>query len=288
MLAALALAAAVASAALVVGWQLARPVPAVIGDPPPALGARPVAFASESGSTIHGWLVPVDTPRGVVLLLPPVRSNRLAMVRRAAWLRDAGFASLLFDFQATGESSGSAITFGWRERFDVLAARRFVGEQLPGVPVAVIGSSLGGAAALLASPALDTRAMVLEAVYPAVDVAVENRLRMRLGPAARLLTPLLLVQLPWRLGATADQLRPVDRIAHVRCPVLVIGGTEDRHTTESDTRRLYAAARDPKELWLVPGAAHVDYFETVGPAYRARVLAFLESALGVRYAMQRP
>ena len=170
----------------------------------------------------------------------------------------------------------------------MLAARRFASEQLPGVPVGVIGSSLGGAAALLASPALDTRAMVLEAVYPAIDVAVENRLRMRLGPAARPLGPVLLMQLPWRLGVSADQLRPVDRMAHVRCPVLVIGGTEDRHTTEADTRRLYAAAREPKELWLIPGAGHVDYFDVVGLAYRARVLGFLEAALGVRHARRRP
>ena len=278
--------AALVSASVGVGWQLTRPVPSAVGAPPPQLGARDVSFPSDSGSTIQGWLVTPATPRGVVLLLPPVRSNRLAMVRRAAWLRDAGYASLLIDFQATGESRGSAITFGWRERFDVLAARRFVSEQLPRVPVAVIGSSLGGAAALLASPALETKAMVLEAVYPAIDVAVENRLRMRLGPAARPLTPLLLMQLPWRLGTSVDQLRPADRIAHVRCPVLVIGGTEDRHTTEADTRRLHAAAREPKELWLIPGAGHVDYFDAVGPTYRARVLEFLGTALGVRFALR--
>jgi len=55
-----------------------------VGAPPPGLGARSVSFSSDSGSIIHGWLVTPDTPRGVILLLPPVRSNRLAMVRRAA------------------------------------------------------------------------------------------------------------------------------------------------------------------------------------------------------------
>jgi alpha/beta superfamily hydrolase len=44
------------------------------------------------------------------------------MVRRAKFLYAAGYSTLLIDFQGTGESDGSAITFGWRERFDVLAA----------------------------------------------------------------------------------------------------------------------------------------------------------------------
>ena len=61
--------------------------------------------------------------------------------------------------------------------------------------------------------------------------------------------------------------------------ILIIGGATDRHTTEADTRRLFAAAREPKELWLVPDAAHVDYLAAAGDAYRTRVLAFFAGAL---------
>jgi fermentation-respiration switch protein FrsA (DUF1100 family) len=45
-----------------------------------------------------------------------------------------------------------------------------------------------------------------------------------------------------------------------------------------DTRQLFAAAREPKELWTVEGAAHVDLFEFAGDAYRQRILAFFASA----------
>ena len=262
-----------------IGWQLSRPVPIDIGPPPAELQAESVSFPSESGSVIRGWLSRGRPHRGAVLLLPGIRSNRLSMVGRAKVLHAAGYSTLLIDFQATGESPGDVITFGWRERFDVLAAVQTIQRMLPGERIGVIGASLGGAATLLAAPALNVSGVVLEAVYPSFDVAVANRLRMRFGSLGSALSPLLLVQLRPRLGIGPSDLRPVDYIALLRCPVLIIGGAVDQHTTVDDTRRLYAAARDPKELWLIPDAAHVDYHRAGGANYTKRVLAFFEHAL---------
>jgi len=87
-----------------VGWQLSRPVPDVIGPPPAELQAAPITFDSESGSGIRGWLSRGTTSRGVVLLLPGIRANRLTMVERALFLRAAGYSTLLIDFQAIGRA----------------------------------------------------------------------------------------------------------------------------------------------------------------------------------------
>jgi fermentation-respiration switch protein FrsA (DUF1100 family) len=200
------------------------------------------------------------------------------MVRRAEFLRQAGYSTLLIDLQATGESEGEAITFGWRERFDVLAAVQYLHTRMPSRPVGVVGVSLGGAATLFATPPLRTEAAVLEAVYPSIDRAIVNRLEMRLGPLGRLAAPLLLLQLRPRLGVGAADLKPIDHIAQLACPLLVIGGTADRHTTLDDTRLLFAAAREPRELWLIQGAAHVDFLEFAGDVYRLRILAFFDHA----------
>ena len=271
-----------------VGWELARPVPTRIGPPPTELQAEPIAFPSESGVVIRGWLSRGLLHGGAVLLLPGFRANRLEMVDRAQILHAAGYSTLLIDFQATGESPGDVITFGWRERFDVLAAVQTLKQVLPGERIGIIGTSLGGAATLLAAPALDVQAAILEAVYPSIDVALENRLRMRLGSLGAALAPLLLVQLRPRLGVGPSDLRPVDRIAMLRCPVLLIGGMVDQHTTVADMQRLYAAARQPKELWLIPDAAHVDYLRVAGESYRRRVLAFFNHTLRDRRRAIRP
>src|SRR5438874_12797947 len=208
--------------ALSMGWLLAHPVQTRIGSPPADLNAQVVTFPSDSGANVHGWWCPLQNRRGVVLLLPGIRANRLSMLDRARFLRRGGYSVLLIDFQATGETKGDHITFGWKESRDVLAAIDFVGDVEPTGQVAIIGSSLGGVAALLATPPLKVDALVLEEVYPTIEIATRNRMENYLGVFGRILTPLLLNQLRWRLGVSASQLRPIDHIANVKCPVLII------------------------------------------------------------------
>src|SRR6266567_8036327 len=157
--------------AMSVGWLLARPVQTAIGNPPADLNAEPVTFASDSGATVHGWWCPIRNANGAVLLLPGIRANRLSMVARARFLRRAGYSVLLIDFQATGESTGDHITFGWKESRDALAAVDFIHHVDPSARVAIIGSSLGGVAALLATPPLRVNALILESVYPTIEIA---------------------------------------------------------------------------------------------------------------------
>ena|SRR5438477_2145294 len=258
-----------------VGWLLAHPVQTRIGNPPADLNAEPVTFASDSGANIHGWWCPIQNGRGTVLLLPGVRANRLSMVGRARFLHRAGYSVLLIDFEATGETKGDHITFGWKESRDALAATNFVRQIDPTTRVAIIGSSLGGVAALLATPPLKVDALVLEEVYPTLEIATRNRMENYLGVFGRILTPLLLNQLRWRLGVSASQLRPIDHIANVKCPVLIIGGEKDRNTRPPDTQMLSDRVRSPKQLWFVPKAGHVDLHRAVREEYETRVLAFL-------------
>ncbi|HJQ38343.1 MAG TPA: alpha/beta hydrolase [Thermoanaerobaculia bacterium] len=267
------------SAPILVGTLLSRPVQASVGRPPLELGAGNVVFPSESGANVRGWWAPAVPSRGAVLLLPGVRANRRSMVNRALFLHRAGYSVLLIDLQATGETRGKLITFGWLERFDVIAAVDFIRRTEPQARIGIIGMSLGGAAAALAAPPLQVEAVVLEAVYPSIDQAVRNRLVMRLGRMAEALTPLLLLQLRPRIGVDASAMRPVDHMAAMSCPVFIIAGTADRHTTEHDTRQLYAAANAPKQLWLVPGASHVDIQRAHPAEYEARILKFFGKAL---------
>jgi alpha-beta hydrolase superfamily lysophospholipase len=111
---------------LCAGWLLAHPVQTRIGNPPADLNAQAITFASDSDANVHGWWCSFQNARGAVLLLPGIRANRLSMVDRARFLRRAGYSVLLIDFQATGETKGEHITFGWKESRDVLAARNFV------------------------------------------------------------------------------------------------------------------------------------------------------------------
>lgn len=209
------------------------------------------------------------------MLLPGIRANRLSMISRARFLVRANYSVLLIDLQATGETKGDHITFGWKESRDVLAAVRFIRERNQERPVAIIGTSLGGAAALLAIPPLKVNGLILEEVYPTIEIATQNRLENYLGPLGKLTAPLLLDQLCFRLGVSPSDLRPVDHIAEAGCPILIFAGEKDRHTRTGDTQMLFDHARQPKQLWIVPNASHVDLYGAAPQEYEKHVLEFL-------------
>jgi uncharacterized protein len=262
-----------------IGARLAAPAQASVGDPPPDLPVEPISFHSTSGSLIRAWFVQGNPGAGAVVLMHGIRGDRRAMLNRARFLHTDGYSILLFDFQAHGESPGDHITFGALESFDALAAVDYLRARLPNERIAALGSSLGGAACLLGDTPLDVDALILEAVYPEVETAVANRIRMRLGAAGAWLTPLLTRQMKPRIGVGTEQLRPVDAIRNITCPVLIIAGTHDQHTTIVESRRLFSAAPDPKEIWEIQGAAHVDLHRYSGQSYENCVRNFLAKQL---------
>lgn len=275
----LALAAGTLLLSLAAGELLTRPARARIGPPPPDLHAEAMHIAYGDGQHVSGWFLPGRTGEGAVLLLHGVRGNRLQMLARARWLQREGIASLLVDLPSHGESSGDRITFGRREALGAQAALGWLRARLPGEKLGGIGVSLGGASLLFTERQPELDALVLESVYPTITDAVQDRLVTRLGPAGAWAAPLLLMQIPLRLGLGVQDLRPIDAIARAQAPLWVASGTEDRSTRWPETEQLFAAAPEPKALWAVAGAAHVDLHDFDATAYRARLLPWLQTHL---------
>jgi fermentation-respiration switch protein FrsA (DUF1100 family) len=232
-----------------------------------------------SGHTIAGWWVDRGDESPVVLLLHGVRADRSSMVSRAQLLIRRGFSVLLIDLQAEGETPGEAITLGYRESGDVVAARDWIRSRAPGRRLGVIGESMGGASVLLAPQPSGFDAVVLEAVYPRIGRAVENRIRMWLGPLAPVLTPLLLVQLQPRLHISESDLEPIRSIGRLGAPILVVAGSRDEHTTLAESQELFGAAVAPKSLWVVEGAKHQDFLRYDPAGYEEHVVGFLNKNL---------
>jgi fermentation-respiration switch protein FrsA (DUF1100 family) len=257
-----------------VGDVLTRPALRIIGNPPSELHAISVTLPTTGKESVKGWFVRGKPHQGAILLLHGVRSDRRQMVGRARFLSKAGYSVLLIDLPGHGESYAKRITFGANESKGVIAALAFLRQTLPGEKIGVIGVSVGAASLVLshANPAPD--AVVLESMYPTIADAAGDRIAIRLGPVGKHLAPLLLWQLPIRLGISADQLRPITQIGSLKAPVLIAAGTLDRHTPIEETRRIFAAAHQPKELWEVQGAAHVDLHSYRPMIYQSKILAF--------------
>lgn len=261
------------------GTLLSSAFQSKIGESPNDLPSQQVTFQSRSGNKISGWFIPGQADKGGILLMHGVRSNRLQMLERARFLNRDGYSVLLFDFQSHGESSGKHITFGYLESLDANAAFTFLENKLSNKRIGVIGVSLGGAAALLGEVVGKSDAIILESVYPTIDEAIANRLTMRLGGIGKYLVPLITLQLQPRLGFRSQELRPIDKIVKAQGAVFVIHGAIDKHTTLSESKRLFENAHEPKVFWKVEGAAHIDICKFKVKEYSKRVLAFFDNYL---------
>jgi len=71
-------------------------------------------------------------------------------------------------------------------------------------------------------------------------------------------------------------------------PVLMIHGGNDTYIKPEMAQRLFARARQPKELWLVEGAKHNQALQIAGDEYRQRVLDFFLTHLAQEASAKKP
>lgn len=262
-----------------IGSVLSAPNQTKVGTMPVALKGNNVSFISKTGKSLSGWFVRGKIERGGVLLMHGVRSNRREMIERAIFLNQNGYSVFLFDFQAHGESPGKHITFGYLEAQDAEAAFTYLEKQIKVKSIGVIGMSLGGASAILGDVSKRANAIVLEAVYPTLEEAVQNRISMRLGKFGRYLSPLIMLQIEPRLGFNPSILEPIKRLSKIEVPLFIIAGTNDEHTTLSESKRMYNKALEPKQFWAVQGAEHEDFYRYSPVVYQEKILGFFTQYL---------
>jgi len=251
---------------------------------PTDLGVADVTFESTDGTPIHAWLAPAKVGAPAVVLIHGFKTSRAEMLPWARFLHDAGYNALLLDLRGAGRSGGGTIGLGATEPRDIVAAVQTAGEAFRTDRVAVLGISLGAGAAILAA-ADDPRiaAVVADSAWTDQDFQLARLGYIDAGPFRLPLPPLGLVAVNAMVGADVTRARPLEAIAHIAPrPILLIHSADDDNATTplEGARRLFAAAGEPKELWVAPHGGHVGAINAFPDEYRARVVAFFRQALG--------
>ncbi|TGL58906.1 alpha/beta hydrolase [Leptospira sarikeiensis] len=228
-----------------------------------------------NGIKLKAWRLVSRSEKGIILLLHGIRANKSSMLPRAEFLANAGYSSILLDFQAHGESEGDLITLGIKESENVRDTIRFIKKNYPNKPIGILGTSLGGASALLADISENLDFLILEAVYSRIEDAIRNRLNNRLFKPLGLFTPIVLVWLQFELDLSKTGLRPIDHLQNLKCPVFIISGEEDPYTFTTETNEMYEISPNPKKLWLVKGVGHVDLYSYSKKEYENNILNFI-------------
>ena len=237
-----------------------------------------VSFTASDGVVLRGWYAPAKR-RAAVIFVSGGAANRMQPLPEARALVEHGFGVLLFDSRASGESDGELTTWGELEQRDLVAALDFVSARADVDPnkIGVQGLSIGGTTvALTAAKDPRAHAVLLNATWTSLSDEVGYKFG-KFGPFSSW-------PAKWvfrHAGVDLDAVRPIDHIAEIAPrPLLILTGEVDTDTPVWVMDRLFAAARAPKDMWVVPGAGHGGYAEASPTEYTKRVVAFFEASLG--------
>jgi len=246
-----------------------------------------VTFLTTDGVELAGWFIPHPDSRVVIVFSHGTGANGpgLWLGGYGTFLYEGGYSIFVFDHRGHGQSSGRVSTLGPREVRDFLGAVRYLRsrDDVAGDRIGAFGISMGSGVVLAAAaeePAI--KAVVADSVLADLGVTVRDRMGKVDTPWGRVRYGSLLLGLTCLItGENLADFRPVDLVPDISPgAVFLINGADDwTGTNPNDARALYAAAGEPKELWIVPGAGHGGAYYTAGGEYKDRLLDFFDRHL---------
>lgn len=260
---------ALSLAILIVIWTLQRKLiyfpfgdvadPQAVG----LAGATPVTFATADGLSLNGWFVRQKPASWfTVIVFNGNAGNRAFRAPLANALAGHGIDVLLFDYRGFGGNPGFPTERGLA--LDSRAARAYAlsRKEVDAKRLAYFGESLGAAVAGDLAAEFPPAALILRSPFTSMTEIGQHHY------------PFLPVR--WLLR---DRFDTVNRIAGIRCPLLVIAGGRDRIVPIGDSRRLYEAATASKKLLVLPDADHNDHVLLAGQEMIDAIVSFLRERL---------
>jgi alpha-beta hydrolase superfamily lysophospholipase len=231
---------------------------------------------------VRTWPAAGDARATVVLVhgLAATKDNP-ELVAVAVALQERGFNVLAYDARGHGKSGGIC-TLGDLERHDVAAAVERARHS--GLPVVVVGASMGGIAVL--RHAADDPGLA-----GVVTVSSPADWRLHRSPGTLLLTGMIRTRLGRAFAARLFRVRlsprwsdpepPRALAGRVASPLAVVHGERDRFIPVREAAGLYAAGGGPRRLFLVPRMGHAFHPEAIANINEAVDWALASSAVPV-------
>lgn len=226
--------------------------------------AENIEIKSFDGLKLYGRLLPIEDPKGTILLFHGYRSCPDGDFGCAVpFMKSLGYQVLLVDQRAHQKSEGRYITFGILERHDALSWAKAMEQRFgPEHPLVLDGISMGAATVLMASSLplpKSVRGIIADSGFSSPNAIIGSVIRRLHLPAK----PLLWLMDLWchlLTGASLSSYSVPEAMAQCQIPVLFVHGKADSLVPWEMTRENYDACRSEKHLVLVDGAEHGESF----------------------------
>jgi fermentation-respiration switch protein FrsA (DUF1100 family) len=229
-----------------------------------------VSLRADDGTSLIAWFLPAKgAARATVLFLHGNAENISTHFANVAWMPAAGFSVLALDYRGYGASEGAPSLEGMQLDIDAALRALLARPDVDPKRIVIFGQSLGGALAISYVARTPYRANVRALV---TDGAFSDYREITREKLASLWLTWPLQWLPW---LTVDNdYSPETVVASVSpVPLLLVHGDQDPVVPHRHSQRLFELAREPKELWIVPGAGHTQSLHSA--AVRTRLTEFL-------------
>lgn len=229
---------------------------------------RDLTLKTSDGESIHAWILN-DTAesKGLILHFHGNAQNMTAHVGFVAWLADAGYTVVVFDYRGYGRSTGSptqkTVLLDAKSIIDWIVAEG----RWQAKPRIVLGQSLGGAIAastLAENPefARTLSLLVIESSFPSYRLVARKKLG-QFWMTWPLQFPLSFL--------VSDDTSPGEAIKSLTMPKVIIHGDRDEVVPYEMGQLFFEAAAEPKEFWRIPFGQHTQAFYPGSP-YREKLL----------------
>lgn len=245
------------------------------------LAFEEVAFPSTDGVPLSGWYLPGGSRHAVVACGHGLFRSRREVLDRAAFFRQQGYDTLVFDFRRHGASAGERVTLGYQERLDFEGAVEFLEKRRPGAPVVLYGVSMGAGAAILAArESKGVAAVVADSPFLNIEHTVSHHVKLLFRLPRFPFASALLWFLEIRGGFDRDEFDLEAAAGELGDrPLLVIAGGGDERMPPDLQKRVAEAAKSPLSRFVVfPGAGHGAAYRVATSAYQSALVSFLEGA----------
>ena len=225
-----------------------------------------LSLKSENGARLHAWLVKSEgVSKGTVVFFHGNAENITTHTFGVMFLCRAGYDVLAVDYQGYGDSEGDP-SFDKMAQ-DIRAATDYALDTLT-YPVFVLGQSLG---ASMTAVALADYARQNEIAGIVFDSGFS---KMRRIAREKIASVWLLWPFQYPLSFLVSEKNPEKAVAKIAVPKLFLASETDDVVPFSHTRRLYAAALEPKKMLITKTGAHIMTLHTTEG--RAALLKFLD------------
>ena len=234
--------------------------------------------------SLKGWVLP-SSGDSVLIVIHGGFENRLdpqvGTLNLSRDLVQKGYNLLLFDLRGRGESGGKGLSLSNENRdiggaVDYLKARGYSAGK-----IGIIGYCSGAAnACIFASQETDIGGLVLDGCFSKVDDMFYNQASHRGIPRFPVDVFVPSIKLASRVFYGYSEIKPIDVVGKVQCPILFIHEENDDLVSTADTRALFQASnRQINILWEVDHISHVHAYQAYPEEYVNRVSEFFATTL---------